>query len=220
MKILRATVTATGHGNPGVPLVRRLVERGHEVRWYTSPRYKNLIESSGASYLPLETGPNRLVIPSIHGLADEDLLVIVTTKGQSPELETGRLPPNIHLEKFIPYFALMPHVDVMVTNGGYGGTLIALSHGIPIVCSGRTEDKAEVCQRLNYFGVGINLKSDAPKPEGIKNAVIKILNDKKFNKQAMRIQEDFAKYDAPTKAAELLEKFTSHRQIKESGAHR
>ncbi|THJ75414.1 glycosyltransferase family 1 protein [Candidatus Frankia alpina] len=32
---------------------------------------------------------------------------------------------------------LMPHVDVFLTNGGYGGTQLVLSHGVPIVGAGR-----------------------------------------------------------------------------------
>ncbi len=39
-QILMLTVSIPGHTNPGLPLVRKLVERGHEVRWYTNPRFQ------------------------------------------------------------------------------------------------------------------------------------------------------------------------------------
>ena len=153
----------------------------------------------------LATDPHRIVIPSLRALADADVLVIVTTSGQSEEPEASKLPPNVRVEKFIPYSMLLPYVDVMVTNGGYGGTLMALSHGIPLVGSGRIEDKAGVCQRISWSGAGINLKSNSPKPAMIKKAVMTVLNNKKYKERAMELKKDFERYDAPTRAAELIE---------------
>ncbi len=159
----------------------------------------------------LSTNPRRMVIPAMRALANEDFLVIITTTGKAEELNPGQLPSNVRLEKFIPYSLLLPHVDVMITNGGYGGTLLALSHGVPIVGSGRTEDKAEVCQRISWYGAGINLRSDAPKPERIKEAVLKVLNDTKYKQHAEALQKDFALYDAPGRAAELMEEFAGRK---------
>ncbi len=51
------------------------------------------------------------------------------------------------MERFIPFDRLLPQVDVFVANGGYGGVQLALSHGVPIVGAGRTEDKIEVNAR-------------------------------------------------------------------------
>jgi formate dehydrogenase assembly factor FdhD len=39
---------------------------------------------------------------------------------------------------------LLPKVDVMVTNGGYGGVQRAVSTGVPLVVAGSTEDELEV----------------------------------------------------------------------------
>lgn len=48
---------------PALPLARRLVERGHEVRWYTSAHFRASVEASGASLVPL-------VAAAVHDLAD------------------------------------------------------------------------------------------------------------------------------------------------------
>lgn len=50
-KILFATMPITGHVNPGLPLARKLVESGHEVRWYTGAKFKSTIESTGATHV-------------------------------------------------------------------------------------------------------------------------------------------------------------------------
>jgi UDP:flavonoid glycosyltransferase YjiC (YdhE family) len=93
----------------------------------------------------------------------------------------------------------------MVTNGGYGGVQMALAHGVPLVVAGATEDKMEVAARVQWSGAGINLKKRRPSPVDIRCAVNEVLADPAYRENARRIQADFARYDAPQRAAELLE---------------
>jgi MGT family glycosyltransferase len=153
----------------------------------------------------IETNADDLLRPTIDGLADEDVLVVATTGGQPLDGLASELPANVRLEPFIPHGHLLPHVDVMITNGGYGGTQYALAHGIPLVGAGRTQDKPEVCARIAWAGAGIDLKTQSPKPSQVKEAVKAILADQRFKQRAQAIQRDYAQHDAPRRAAELLE---------------
>jgi len=147
-----------------------------------------------------------LIVPTIEGLKDEQMLVVAVPVKQG---ELGELPEHVRAEPFIPFGHLLPHVDVMVTNGGYGGTQFALAHGIPLVVAGETEDKMEVAARVEWSGAGINLRKQRPSPEEVRDAVKEVLVKPVYRKNARRIQSDFAKYDAPTRAAELLEALAS-----------
>jgi hypothetical protein len=90
-----------------------------------------------------------LTTPTIQALADDDLLVVVTC----PDPDAlGTLPRNVRTAGFIPHRLLLPHVDVMVTNAGYNGTLTALAHGVPLVCAGREMDRADVSARVACRG--------------------------------------------------------------------
>jgi UDP:flavonoid glycosyltransferase YjiC (YdhE family) len=60
---------------------------------------------------------------------------------------------------FFPFVNTMQHVSVHITDCGYGGITIALTHGVPAISAGTTEDKAEVDNRVAYSGAGINLKT-------------------------------------------------------------
>jgi len=51
-KILLASVPLSGHVNPAIPLVKQLVSRGHEVRWYCGKKYRDVITNAGASFYP------------------------------------------------------------------------------------------------------------------------------------------------------------------------
>ena len=78
---------------------------------------------------------------------------------------------------FINYDDLFPHVDVFVTSGGFGSNLAAFLHGIPVVGAGKREGKNDVNARIGYNNLGIDLRSERPKPAAIRNAVRRLLDD-------------------------------------------
>ncbi len=141
------------------------------------------------------TEAHKLLLPAIRGLATMDALVIGTTGGPDPEkmLPVSRRPANLRLERFVPFAALLPHVDVMVTNGGYGGVQQALAHGIPLVVAGRTEDKMEVSARVAWSGAGISLRTDAASPEDVRGAVRRVLIEPRFRTRARELSESHAR---------------------------
>jgi UDP:flavonoid glycosyltransferase YjiC (YdhE family) len=49
-----ATQPITGHVVPAVPMVRALVERGHDVRWYVGQKFRPQVEAAGAEFLPYD----------------------------------------------------------------------------------------------------------------------------------------------------------------------
>ncbi|MGL5929516.1 MAG: glycosyltransferase, partial [Dermatophilaceae bacterium] len=80
----------------------------------------------------LATDAGQLIAPTLKALAHEDVLVVATTGGKSVDtVGLDPLPANARVEPFVPHGHLMPHVGVMVTNGGYGGVQHALAHGVP-----------------------------------------------------------------------------------------
>jgi MGT family glycosyltransferase len=143
-----------------------------------------------------------LILPSIEALKDGKMVVLAVPVKKG---DIHGLPENVHAEQFIPFGNLLPHVDLMITNGGFGSTQNALAHGIPVIVAGATEDKMEVAARVENSGAGINLRKQNPTSKDIKNAVKKIFSDPSYKKNAEKIQADFAKYDATKLAVEYIE---------------
>ena len=52
MKILFATFPASGHFNPLTSVAARLLQRGHEVAWYTAPSFVHRVERLGVTAFP------------------------------------------------------------------------------------------------------------------------------------------------------------------------
>ncbi|MBI1280535.1 MAG: glycosyltransferase [Anaerolineaceae bacterium] len=165
----------------------------------------------------IATQADELIEPTIRALANEDVLVVATV---DPKTLNIPIPANVRMEKFIPFDKLMPHVDVMVTNGGYGGVTLALAQGVPVICAGNTEDKAEVGNRAEYSGVGINLKTNRPSIAQIQAAVKTVLTNARYKLNADYMKEDFARHDAATEAAVLIEKLIATRQPVVNPSHK
>ena len=129
----------------------------------------------------------QLVIPTIEGLAASDALVVVSTGGRPGTALPEKLPENVRVAQYLPYHHLLPRVDVLVTNGGYGGVQQALLHGVPLVVAGQTEDKIEVSARVAWSGAGINLKTNRPTAAQVARAVGRVRTDAAYRSRAQAL---------------------------------
>ncbi|MCA1536683.1 glycosyltransferase [Bradyrhizobium sp. NBAIM03] len=139
---------------------------------------------------------NLLVAPTLAALANEpDILVIATAGGRTTDAIPGKVPSNARVASYLPFEWLLPKVDVLVTNGGYGSVNQAMSFGIPLVTAGLTEDKADVNARVAWSGVGIDLATNEPTPEALREAVRTVLDVPRYRLRALQIADEFAGID-------------------------
>jgi MGT family glycosyltransferase len=52
-RFLIATIPIIGHVSPAIPIARELVNRGHEVCWYTGQAFQSTVEKTGARFAPI-----------------------------------------------------------------------------------------------------------------------------------------------------------------------
>jgi UDP:flavonoid glycosyltransferase YjiC (YdhE family) len=149
-----------------------------------------------------------LVGPALQALAGEpDILTVVTAGGRGLDAIPGPIPANARLAPYLPFEWLLPRIDAMVTNGGYGSVNQALSFGIPLVAAGLTEDKADVNARIAWSGAGIDLATNAPTPGAIRQAVRTVLDAPGHRREAQRLAAAFAAYDAKAEILQLLSQY-------------
>ena len=163
------------------------------------------------------TDARELLLPTLEGLADEPVQVIAVTGGPEPA-DLPAAPANARVERFVPFAALMPHVDAFVTNGGYGGLHYALAHGVPIVVAGATEEKPELVARVRWTGVGVGMRTQRAKPAKVRAAVRKVLDEPRYRARAAALQAELEAYDGPARAAGLLEELYETAATAGSGA--
>ena len=143
-----------------------------------------------------------LVGPTLAALANEpDLLVVSTAGGRPVEAIPGPIPANARLAQYLPFEWMLPKVDVFVTNGGYGSVNQAMSFGIPLVTAGLTEDKADVNARVAWSGIGIDLATNEPTPQALREAVRTVLDRPAYRMRASSMADEFSGIDT---RAEIL----------------
>jgi MGT family glycosyltransferase len=153
----------------------------------------------------IATDPTELLAPCLEGLAGQDVFVVATTGGADPSA-LGDPPPNAVVERFVPYSALLPHVDVMVSNGGFSSVQLAIAHGVPMVVAGTSEDKKEITAHVGWSGTGINLRTGHPSPDMIAQAVQRVLNEPGFRDRTLALRAQTAGTSPAKSAADLLER--------------
>ncbi|HKP06332.1 MAG TPA: nucleotide disphospho-sugar-binding domain-containing protein [Microbacterium sp.] len=153
--------------------------------------------------------PTDLIRPALAALAERDVLVVVSTGVRGRDDLPFPVPANARVAGFLPYDALLPRTAVVITNGGWGGTLTALSHGIPLVIAGGDLDKPEIAARVAWAGAGVDLGTGTPTADQVAAGFERVSTDRMMTDAAARVAAELRSLGGAPRAAELLEGFAA-----------
>lgn len=143
----------------------------------------------------VEKDIEKILVPTLRAFKNTNVLVVATTGGNGTRELKERFPDrNFIIEDFIPFNDVMPYADVYITNGGYGGVLLGVENKLPMVVAGLHEGKNEICARVGYFKLGINLRTEMPKPDKIRAAVEEIFLNNIYKTNVAELGKEFARY--------------------------
>ena len=145
------------------------------------------------------------------GLRDLPINLIVTVGRDLDPDELGPQPANVHIERFMPQAALLPHCDLVVSHAGSGSVLGALAHGLPMVLLPIGADQSLNAARCQALGVADVLGPLSATPEMVRAAVTHVLADAGFREAAEHIREEIAALPGPEHAVALLDRLASER---------
>lgn len=154
--------------------------------------------------------PTALLIPAIEALCADEALLLVVPSARAGEIGEGLRArgfdlANVWLAAWVPYDVLLPRCRVLLTNGGYGSVTQALSHGVPLICAGTSEDKRDTAARMGAVGAGIDLGTDTPTGEQIRAAVREVLENERYRRNAAKVGEELNGLGGAQRACDLLE---------------
>lgn len=152
--------------------------------------------------------PTDLLQPTLEALADEDVLVVATTGVAGRDELPFPVPDNARVAGFVPHAQLLPRVDVMITNGGWGGTLGALAHDIPLVIAGGDLDKPEIAARVAWTGAAVNLRTGTPTAAQVRDASRRVAAGPSYRAAAAKVGTQLRSLGGAPQAAQLLEALT------------
>lgn len=164
-----------------------------------SKRYKRTILVTQGT---VEKDVNKIIVPVLEAYKGTDTRVLATTGGSGTEELRKKYPhDNLIIEDFIPFGDVLPACDVYITNGGYGGVMLGIQNRVPMVVAGVHEGKNEICARVGYFKLGVNLKTEKPSADQVIKAVDAVVSNGIYKKNITKLSREFAQYD-PCKLTE------------------
>lgn len=159
-------------------------------------------------YVGLGTVVNRFgdVLERLIGeLAELSIDVIVTV---GPGRDPNELHPphaGVRIEQYVPLDELLPACDAVVCHAGWGTTMAALAHGLPMVLVPIAADQPAIASRCDEAGVS---RTVAPADVGsgaVAAALTAVLNDDTHRANAARISSEIQHMATPLDVARDIE---------------
>ena len=114
------------------------------------------------------------------------------------------------LVPWLSYARSMPAADVVVTHGGHGTLVRALSCGcVPVVCPAGG-DMAENAARADWAGLGVRVPRRLLGPRSLRLAVRRALGDERMRARARAVAAWMAEHDGARTAALELERWARY----------
>jgi MGT family glycosyltransferase len=141
----------------------------------------------------------RLVTTALQALADEDVHVVATMPAATIARTT--VPPNAHVEQFLPHASILARAACAVTHGGAGVTQKALAARVPVCVVPFGRDQLEVARRVEVADAGTRLAARRLSPDRLRAKVREAMTKRDG---AGRVADGFAAAGGPTAAADAV----------------
>lgn len=145
----------------------------------------------------------------LDGVRDLPIRVLLTIGKDLPIDALGALPPNVHVERFVPQDDVIPHAAAVLFHGGSGTMLGTAAAGVPMVVLPMFADQPQNAERVAAVGAGIALAKRGATPEGIREALQRVLADDSFRSVARRLAAEIASLPLMDEVVPELERLAS-----------
>lgn len=146
---------------------------------------------------------------ALKGLGDLPVRVLATTN-RRPLSDPPPLAPNTKLVDWISYAQTMPGAAAVVTHGGHGTVMRALTAGAPVVLCPVAGDMFETAARAEWAGVGMRIGHRALSAASLTAAVERVVTDDRYATRARELAEWSSCNDGAQNAALTLEEYAAH----------
>jgi hypothetical protein len=152
---------------------------------------------------------------ALEALAQLPIRVLLTVGRDAQPAALEPLPANVHVEEWVEQHEVLPHAGAVVGHGGFGTTLGALGHGVPLVFLPLfAGDQWRTARRVAQLGAGVLLEDgerrvfEPPGPQliaALPEAVRHVLADARFRSAAQGVGQELAALQPADAAVAVLE---------------
>lgn len=128
----------------------------------------------------------------------------LVTLGPALAHHTFQLPPNVIALPSAPYSKVFPMAGLVITHGGHGTIMRALSHGLPLLCLPMGRDQNDNAIKVTHHQLGQHLSPKASAKE-IETAIQKLLNNTVYSNNAKKFSQIMAANSGAKNAVREIE---------------
>ncbi len=138
---------------------------------------------------------------------DLDINVFAALGGINPE-SLRDIPANVEVGQMVPQLDILSQADVFITHAGMGGTGEAIYYGVPMIAIPQMDEQAITARQIEKTGLGVAfLDKNSITSEGLKQAIIKLLEDESYRNTAREFSADMKNLGGAKASADAILKF-------------
>ena len=156
-------------------------------------------------YVTLGSSGQGALLPRVlQALAPLPVSVIAATAGNVAMGATAVVAPNARVAAYLPGIAAARRSSLVICNGGSPTSQQALSACVPVLGIAGNLDQYLNMHGVVASGAGALLRSDRLSEDGVRRAVLDLLEQPDAKACARKVAEQFVRYDAGTRLSGLL----------------
>lgn len=142
---------------------------------------------------------------AVEGVRELPVRVLATVGPAADPAVLGDQPEHVRVERYVPQTGVLPYCDTVVSHGGSGTVLGALSLGVPQVCLPQGADQFLNADAVAASGAGLAIAPDSVTPAAIGAAVATVLRQAEYREAAKRVASSIQTMPPPADVAVILE---------------
>lgn len=139
----------------------------------------------------------------IEAMKNQNVDVIISCGNAIDREALGLLPDNIRVYPYVDQLDVLSKADAFITHCGMNSVSESLYMATPMILYPQTGEQHAVARRTSEIGAGIILTDDSA--DGIRSAVLKVLNNSAYGDAAKECSKDFRACSGAAGAAEFIE---------------
>jgi UDP:flavonoid glycosyltransferase YjiC (YdhE family) len=142
----------------------------------------------------------------IEGLGAAGELDVLITVGFGTDPDSfGALPPNVHVQDYVPQSLLLPHCSAVICHGGAGTTLSSLAAGLPLLILPQGADQYVIADLVVAAEAGLSLAPAEVSATSVRGSVSALLADPTYRAAALRLREEIQNMPSPRETVPVVE---------------
>ena len=100
-------------------------------------------------------------------------------------------PPNVTVTRWVRHADVLPECSVVITHGGHGTVMKALTAGVPLLVVPLGRDQPDNAARVVHAGAGLRLRKKA-RVSAVRAATARLIEDPRYRDAAVRMASQLA----------------------------